>query len=77
MQAEMDMSNVSRLIFDAIELPCTWCGSEVPLPPGEFSGVCISCGTVMFRPAAKVARRFAQAQRSDVRGGAWIPAPAV
>ena len=31
------------------ELPCSWCGSSVPLPAGDFSGVCIDCGTVVFR----------------------------
>lgn len=34
---------------EALELTCSWCGSGVPLPEDEFSGVCIDCGTVMFR----------------------------
>ena len=33
----------------SVELPCSWCGADVPLPAGDFSGVCIECGTVMFR----------------------------
>ena len=39
----------------ALELSCSWCGSAVPLPAGEFSGVCIDCGTVMFRGSLDIA----------------------
>lgn len=78
MQAE-PAGNVSRLFRDSLELPCSWCGAEVPLAPGDFSGVCISCGTVMFRPVERLARGAVLAERRDVRGRgeSWIPAPAV
>lgn len=33
----------------AVELACTWCDANVPLPQGEYSSVCINCGTVLFR----------------------------
>lgn len=32
-----------------VDLPCSWCGSAVRLFEGDYSGVCIDCGTVMFR----------------------------
>lgn len=33
----------------ATEMACSWCDEVVPMPDGDYSGVCISCGTVMFR----------------------------
>ena len=32
-----------------IDLPCSWCGAAVRLFDGDYSGVCLDCGTVMFR----------------------------
>lgn len=32
-----------------MEMVCEWCGTQVPLQEGEFCGVCIDCGMVMFR----------------------------
>ncbi len=32
-----------------VEIPCSWCGAPVALADGDFCGVCIDCGTVMFR----------------------------
>ncbi|MHB0914701.1 MAG: hypothetical protein ACYC5A_06005 [Thermoleophilia bacterium] len=31
---------------------CTWCDADVPLPPEDLVGVCISCGMVVFRDDA-------------------------
>ena len=65
------------ILMRAVQVDCAWCGSDVPVSAGDFCGVCIDCGTVMFRPAkAQQARKFA---RTDVRGlgGSFIPAPAV
>ncbi len=36
--------NLSRL-----QMVCEWCGTDVLLEEGEFCGVCIDCGMVMFR----------------------------
>ena len=58
----------------ATELSCSWCGSAVPLPAGEFSGVCIDCGTVMFRDPLGGA---AASKRSSWGMGNHVPAPAV
>lgn len=38
-------------ITGEVELQCSWCGASVPLPAGDYSSVCIDCGTVMFRHA--------------------------
>lgn len=38
-----------------VEIPCSWCGADVLLPAGDFSGVCIECGTVMFRRSCRMA----------------------
>ncbi len=54
------------------KVPCSWCGEEVPLPAGDFSGVCIECGTVMFRGS-----RRASSLASGSREADYIPAPAV
>ena len=35
--------------LQTVKISCSWCGTGVPLPAGDFSGVCIECGTVMFR----------------------------
>ena len=43
-------------------IDCDWCGTVVPLPEGDLSGVCIECGTVVFRPG--LARG-----RAEVTGG--------
>ena len=58
----------------AVELSCSWCGFAVPLPPGEFSGVCIECGTVMFRDASIA---DSASERSLWNAGSPLPAPAV
>lgn len=36
----------------SVENICGWCDVEVPLPPGDLVGVCISCGMVVFRDGA-------------------------
>ena len=63
-------------LFGNVEIDCSWCGSGVPVPAGDFCGVCIDCGTVMFRPVEKICAM--NMIRTDVRGsgGAFIPAPA-
>lgn len=33
----------------AVDMDCDWCGASVSLNSGEFCGVCIDCGMVMFR----------------------------
>lgn len=60
-----------------IHVDCSWCGSGVPLESGEFSGVCIDCGTVMFRPHGELQGTFSLA-RYDIRGagGSLMPTPA-
>lgn len=65
-------------VLRSVEIDCTWCGAGVPLPAGDLCGVCISCGTVMFRPGEK-GRSARTLFRSDVRGsgGSFMPAPAV
>lgn len=59
----------------AVDLACSWCGSAVRLFEGDYSGVCIDCGTVMFRKSV-----FCDG--SDERGswrqgtiGAKVPPP--
>ncbi len=37
----------------AVDISCPWCGAGVPLPDGDFSGVCIECGTVVFRGSSR------------------------
>lgn len=32
-----------------VEMDCPWCAAAVPLAAGEFCGVCIDCGMVLFR----------------------------
>lgn len=59
----------------SMELPCSWCGTSVPLPAGEFSGVCIDCGTVMFRNPLG-AGRASERSRAWSLGG-HVPVPAV
>lgn len=52
---------------------CSWCEDEVPLPAGELVGVCITCGTLVFRHDADDERA---ARHSAVRGYRDIPTPA-
>ena len=54
--------------LELASVPCSWCGEDVPLPAGDFSGVCIECGTVMFRGP----HRDAVAEPAE-----YVPAPAV
>lgn len=79
MQTNVDAGKVSKLFLDAVELSCSWCGTDVPLPAGDFSGVCIDCGTVMFRSVEQTTFQFAPARCTDARGRgeAWMTAPAV
>ncbi len=60
----------------ALELACSWCGSGVPLPEGEFSGVCIDCGTVMFRGPLND-DGFSERNHGWGMGNPLTPAPAV
>lgn len=48
---------ISNYFLRPVEVGCSWCECTVPLPAGDFSGVCIECGTVVFRPAAQQGRR--------------------
>ena len=58
-----------------LEVACSWCGSSVPLPAGDFSGVCIDCGTVMFRRSC---RGPAEDEECDIQmSGRTVQAPAV
>ncbi len=61
---------------EALELACSWCGSGVPLPEGEFSGVCIDCGTVMFRKPLND-DGFSERNHGWGMGNPLTPAPAV
>lgn len=49
MPANIMSGKFGKRKLEAMELSCSWCASAVPLPAGEYSGVCIDCGTVMFR----------------------------
>jgi len=62
--------------LEALELSCSWCASPVPLPAGEFSGVCIDCGTVMFRGDHSW-DGASDRRNSWGMGGSMDPAPAV
>jgi len=57
----------------SVERECTWCEAAVPLPAGELVGVCISCGTLVFRN--DLDRRRA-ARRGMVRSLEDVPTPA-
>ena len=61
---------------ESTELPCSWCGSIVPLPEGEFSGVCIECGTVMFRGGMDADAACDYSSGSGITNK-FIPSPAV
>lgn len=49
MRAESLSGEVRFNHLGVVDLPCSWCGSAVRLFDGDYSGVCIDCGTVMFR----------------------------
>lgn len=36
-----------------VDLTCSWCSSDIPIPEGDLCGVCIECGMVMFREPIK------------------------
>lgn len=74
MPADPTVDRLKPLKHKAVELSCSWCGSAVPLPPGEFSGVCIDCGTVMFRDPILA---DSASERSLWNTGSPLPAPAV
>jgi hypothetical protein len=48
-----------------VDLDCAWCDSSVPLPAGEFCGVCINCGMVMFRDSIRTARTAAAVAKHE------------
>ena len=59
------------------ELACNWCSAPVPLMADELCGVCINCGTVMFRDPLRPDRPAASAFERDTASGAEsLPAPA-
>ncbi len=75
----MQVNSMSKMIRfrrpKATELACSWCGTAVPLPSGDFSGVCIDCGTVMFRGPLNFE---GSSERSrDLGANPFVPAPAV
>ncbi|MHB0866903.1 MAG: hypothetical protein ACYC6B_00510 [Thermoleophilia bacterium] len=47
---------ISNYFLRPVEVGCSWCDCIVPLPAGYFSGVCIDCGAVVFRPGAERGR---------------------
>ncbi|MFA6001488.1 MAG: hypothetical protein WC828_05170 [Thermoleophilia bacterium] len=49
MLAEIASKGAAQRYPLSVKVACSWCGSFVPLPSGDFCGVCIDCGTVMFR----------------------------
>ncbi len=49
MEAMSGIDWTDSMCLDAVERDCSWCGTRVPLPAGELCGVCIDCGTVVFR----------------------------
>lgn len=49
MLAEIASKGATQRYPLSVKVACSWCGSGVPLPSGDYSGVCIDCGTVMFR----------------------------
>lgn len=59
----------------AVEISCPWCEADVPLPEGDFSGVCIKCGTVVFRGSHRTMGAEGKAE-PDERGQS-LPAPAI
>ncbi len=86
MPADFASKRARKCFPSPVEVACSWCGSGVPLPAGDFSGVCIDCGTVMFRdislPHDSMQASFEHCIRSmeDHIGnhiGKTIPAPAV
>lgn len=86
MLAEIASKGATQRYPLSVKLACSWCGSDVPLPSGDFSGVCIDCGTVMFRdsgiPKLTMCPDFEQCIKSmedSIAGhiGRSVPAPAV
>lgn len=76
MPAKVMASSFRLRRSEALELACSWCGTGVPLPEGEFSGVCIDCGTVMFRkPLADDG--YSERNHGWGMGNPLMPAPAV
>jgi len=68
------------------EVACSWCGCGVPLLAGDFSGVCIDCGTVMFRDIRTTQTSMPASFEHCIKSmedhignhiGKTIPAPAV
>ncbi|MHB1389726.1 MAG: hypothetical protein ACYCXF_00600 [Thermoleophilia bacterium] len=57
MSAFQEPGFISNYFLRQVEVGCSWCDCEVPLPAGDFSGVCIECGTVVFRPVVEYGRR--------------------
>lgn len=57
MKAEQEREHLPA----AAELSCSWCDELVPVPAGDYSGVCIRCGTVMFRDARGPLANLAEA----------------
>lgn len=52
----------------AVDMACSWCEATVPLPEGDYSGVCIGCGTVMFRRSAFMDRAEGRQAFSSASG---------
>ncbi|MHB8792879.1 MAG: hypothetical protein ACYC6O_06025 [Thermoleophilia bacterium] len=76
MPANIMSGKFGRRKLEAMELSCSWCASAVPLPAGEHSGVCIDCGTVMFR-GDPVFEGASERRNSWGMGSPMNPAPAV
>lgn len=59
--------------LEHIQVDCSWCDADVPLPAGDAVGVCIVCGAVVFRDHE--ARSRAE-RRNITRSNHEIPTPA-
>lgn len=81
MAVYQERGNVRRHpVLSSIEVNCSWCCSRVPLPAGDYSGVCIECGTVVFRPFESLScRRMSFSERNTLKNldFSFMPQPAV
>ncbi len=57
MEAESIPVWVDPKTLSPVDMDCDWCGAGVSLHEGEFCGVCIDCGMVMFRDMPVAGRK--------------------
>lgn len=60
----IDPQSLAPVVMD-----CDWCGKQVTLHHGEFCGVCIDCGMVMFRERPEVPEQSGPDDRPAARSG--------